>query len=99
MAKKKKGNIHEATLEDASFITTDIRGFVLESPEVFDEALETLSHALKYKPPEPCLTPLEFILRRIESDAKKVLSNHGNPTELDALMSLEPDYTYDNGGK
>jgi hypothetical protein len=95
MAKKKKRPLGQYTLEDADFIDkSDIRAFSLE-PDYVDRALEQLADSLTHpQVAEPGLTPLEFLLRRMEDEAKKVLTKHGYPTDLNELLWLESEHTY-----
>ena len=95
MGKKKKRPLGQYNLEDAEFFNkTTTRDFSTSYPEELDEALERLKEALSHPDSEPGLTQLEFILRRLEKEAKAVLIDHGYPTELDELKGLESEHTY-----
>jgi len=94
MTRKRKKTIYEYTREDADFFTSDIRSFSLEPPIILDEAVAKLREMLKHPEEEPGLTALEFILRRLEKEAKAILISHGYSTDLDELWSLEDENTY-----
>lgn len=93
MAKKKSSSIYEYEIGDSDILgNSDVLSFAAEPPQIFEETLERLKKSLKYNDPQT--TPLEFILRRFEKEAKQVLAHHGYPTELNELLSLESDHTH-----
>ena len=94
MPKKKKGDIYEAKISDTKYITSDITAFSLEAPETFDRALEQLRESLSHPDSEPDLTPLEFLLRRLEDSARKILTKNGHPVDRDELVWLIDEHTY-----
>jgi hypothetical protein len=95
MAKKKSRSNYEFTVYDSEILgSSDILNFAVEPPEVFDEALKKLKDMLEYYPPEPGMTPLEFNLRRLEKDAREILTAHGYPTDLNELQWLIEKHTY-----
>ena len=94
MPKKKLKSIYECTLEDADFTRSTTREFSLCYPDELDDILKRLQESLKYPQSEPGLTPLEFILRRFEEEARRILTEHGHPTDLGELLWLEDDHTY-----
>jgi hypothetical protein len=82
----KKPRKWEATPEDADFISTEIREYSLAPPSYFDETIEKLKDILTHPQAEPGLTVVEFILRRLEKEAKKILREYGYPTDITELV-------------
>ena len=91
---KKPTSIYEATSEDADFITSATREFSLGYPDEMDDVLERIQQWLKHPEAEPGLTPLEVILRKLEEEARTVLTSHGYSTNLGELSNLEDENTY-----
>jgi len=82
----KKPRRWKSTLEDGDFLSNLIREFSLGPPSYFDETIEKLKHTLTHPKAEPGLTAIEFILRQIENEAKKILQEYGYPIDIDELV-------------
>ena len=82
----KKPRKWKYTLEDGDFVSTEIRVYSLESPSYFDETINALKDMLSHPQAEPGLTVVEFILRRLEGEAKKILQEFGYPTDISELV-------------
>lgn len=79
---------------DVNFINSDIRQFSLEPPSVFEECLESLRDTLECDPIESDLAIIEFILKRLENDAGKVLLDGGYPIDRAELCNMEEGVDY-----
>ncbi|MBW1967393.1 MAG: hypothetical protein JRI48_08400 [Deltaproteobacteria bacterium] len=87
MAKKIKKYIYSK--EDSAFCNGDAGFLATAYPSEIKEALDSLKQSIEHPQCDPELTQIEFILNRLESEAKKVLISSGYPTDLADLWWTE----------
>lgn len=84
MTKGKKNEPRKIDLwnpDDLTFLDNRTKDLSFSSPYELERSLERLTESLKRSQTDPGLTPLEFILREFEDEAKKKLEENGLDSE------------------